>query len=506
MALGELLDELSEDQAQTKTVDTITCHACGKEVSLGAAHVCNLGLAASPVLAQAEGNVPAEIVDRRDIQVGERFRKEYKDIDKLAESINLHGLMQYPVLDQDNNLIAGGRRLQALDTLKWINIPIVRKQNISPLRLREMELEENLQRSEMSWSEAIALKAEILRLKQELHGTKGVGRSAAKMGGVSQADVAEMVGDSPATFSQDLALAKAVEEVPELANCATKDEARKKLKQLQEVMLVEELNRRASLASKKKEDAHIESGSPAITSIYSIAERAFIVKDALVGLTELPALIPDLKYINIDTPYGIDLNSIKRDEGTQIIQHNYLEWDKKEFIEKCRVVAAEAYRTAAPNTFMTWWFAIQWYQPLIEMLQEVGWKVDPIPNIWDTGDQGQTNQPEMYLARCYEPFFTCRKGQPIMFQRGRSNIFRYKKLSADKKIHPTEKPVELMEELFKTYAQPGCTFLSPFLGSGNDLRAAFKLGFTGLGFDLNPEVKKRFLIRVVEDEKGVKVL
>jgi len=106
------------------------------------------------------------------------------------------------------------------------------------------------------------------------------------------------------------------------------------------------------------------------------------------------------------------------------------------------------------------------------------------------------------MARCYEPFFSCSKGQPVIFKRGRSNIFRHKKLSGDKKIHPTEKPLSLMKEVFETYASPGCTILVPFIGSGNDLLTGFQLGHSTFGFDLNAEVKKRFLIRLVEMEKG----
>jgi hypothetical protein len=149
---------------------------------------------------------------------------------------------------------------------------------------------------------------------------------------------------------------------------------------------------------------------------------------------------------------------------------------------------------------MTWWFAIQWYQPLSEILQEEGWKIDPIPNLWFAGDQGQTNQPEVYLARSYEPFFVCRKGKPCIMQRGRNNVFQFPRVSSTTKIHPTEKPIRLMEDVFKTYAAPGCKILVPFLGSGNDILAGFGTEHEVFGFDLNSEVKKRFLIRVAEME------
>ena len=59
-----------------------------------------------------------------------------------------------------------------------------------------------------------------------------------------------------------------------------------------------------------------------------------------------------------------------------------------------------------------------------------------------------------------------------------------------------------MKEVFETYAQPGCTILVPFIGSGNDLLTGFSMGHSTFGFDLNEEVKKRFLIRLVEMEQA----
>ncbi len=461
---------------------------------------------------------PAEFLFVESINIGERFRKDYTKIDELCQSITDFGLMQYPVVDDNNNLIAGGRRMTALKKLGWLQIPVTRMKDISPAKLREMELEENVQRENLTWQEEISLKNEILRLKQDLYGIKPSGRAAAFSSGISQKDVAEQLGDSPANFSMDVALAKAMEEIPELAACSSKDDARKKLKQMQEQLIVAELGRRHRATAQINIDGQtaVKSDNPALApakvSFYNQADASFRIGDAIAGLRSLTEN-QNIKYINVDTPYGIDLNAIKRDNGGEVkIQvDNYIEWDKNEFLYKDEQgnwqgnafeVAKECFRLADDNCSMTWWFAIQWYQPLVDMLTSVGWKIDLIPNIWDTGEQGQTNQPELYLARCYEPFFSCRKGQPVIFKRGRSNIFRHKKLSGDKKIHPTEKPLNLMKEVFETYASPGCAILVPFIGSGNDLLTGFSMGHSAFGFDLNSEVKKRFLIRLVEMETG----
>jgi ParB family chromosome partitioning protein len=42
-----------------------------------------------------------------------RFRKEYGDLTSLKDSIKLLGLLHPVLVDEDYNLVAGGRRLQA---------------------------------------------------------------------------------------------------------------------------------------------------------------------------------------------------------------------------------------------------------------------------------------------------------------------------------------------------------------------------------------------------------
>ena len=428
-----------------------------------------------------QNHFQSELVCIEDIKVGERFRVDYRDMDELCSSITQHGLIQYPVIDQDNNLVAGGRRLEALRKLGWTDIPIVRKKFLTPLKLREMELEENIQRTDFTWQEEVNLKNEILRLKQEVHGVKGLGRNQP---GVSQADVAKMVGDSPSNFSLDVGLAQAMEVIPELAECKTKDEARRKMKQLQEKVIVDELMRR------KTEKPHTTSDK------FKIADQCFIIGDAIANLKQHPEY--NYSFINCDPPYGIDLNNIKKsNDQVQTVDRDYKEWSSEEYLGFCEAVAKECYRIV-DNAFMTFWFGIQWYQPLYELLTNIGWKIDVVPGIWYAKGAAQTKQPEVLLGKNYEAFFICRKGKPILNKRGHSNVFEFSKLASEKKIHPTEKPIELMTEVIETFCPAHGEVLSPFLGSGVDLLACLKTNRKCRGFDLNEEVKKRFLLKVEE--------
>lgn len=66
----------------------------------------------------------------------------------------------------------------------------------------------------------------------------------------------------------------------------------------------------------------------------------------------------------------------------------------------------------------------------------------------------------------------------------------------EKRIHPTQKPVQLYKWQFQTFTKPGWKILSPHVGSGSDRIAAYDLGldFTGCEIDKNhfDNQEKRF--------------
>ncbi|KGQ68643.1 DNA methyltransferase [Gallibacterium anatis] len=56
----------------------------------------------------------------------------------------------------------------------------------------------------------------------------------------------------------------------------------------------------------------------------------------------------------------------------------------------------------------------------------------------------------------------------------------------EKRIHPTQKPVNLYLWLLQRYAKAGQLILDTHVGSGSSLIACKKLGFDAVGFELNP--------------------
>ncbi len=74
-------------------------------------------------------------------------------------------------------------------------------------------------------------------------------------------------------------------------------------------------------------------------------------------------------------------------------------------------------------------------------------------------------------------------------------IFRYKwngmlqenMAHKEKRTHPAQKPLKLMEWCLQKYAKPGDLILDPFMGSGPVIEACRKLGHSFIGIDIYPQ-------------------
>lgn len=85
-----------------------------------------------------------------EIEVGERRREDYGDLAELAASIRKYGMIHPIVLDAENRLVAGGRRLAACEILGWAKVPVRLLGELTEAERREIELEENLRRKDLT--------------------------------------------------------------------------------------------------------------------------------------------------------------------------------------------------------------------------------------------------------------------------------------------------------------------------------------------------------------------
>lgn len=422
------------------------------------------------------------------ISWGRRFREDMGDIENLAESIREKGVLQPITVCPDGNgmykLLAGQRRYTAAKKIGLVMIPALVRPRVDEVDDREIELMENVFRNDFTWDEEAALILEIDRLYKQ----KDYNWSGRK--------TAQLLQKSKSQVNRALQLAQAAEVIPEIKNSKTADDALKLLKKLEENAIVDEMRRR-QVNNMEKPGVSMDYG---VAHMLKIADANYHIEDVFGGLHDLK----DNGYIQLiecDPPYGIGLTKVKASkDSVDSNVHTYNEIPAEKYEEFLRNLAKELYRVAGRDCWLIFWFGPSWQREVFDALVSAGWLVDEIPAIW-CKPTGQTLQPEVYLARSYEPFYVCRKGKPVLFKRGHLNVFTYPNDS--KKYHPTQRPIKLMEELLSVFAAANCVVLSPFLGSGVTLRAAYNLGMKGWGYDLSEEYKAKFMLAVEEDTRKI---
>lgn len=403
-----------------------------------------------------------------DIKVKDRFRTEKGDVESLAESIKEKGLIQPITVNEGMRLLAGERRLLAHKLLGMETIDAVIRKGTDIVDAFEIELIENVARKDMTWAETCALQKRIFDEK-------------AKKGKWSQQKQADMLNSSQAQVSRQIQMAEALELLPELSEKASFDEAWKELKSLEEEVHVEVLRQRAG-------------ERPEIAQAAQWAIDHYNVGDAFAGMAATGS--ETAHFAEIDPPYGIALNARKERNANTKDLGEYNEIDETEYEAFYERVASEVFRILRPDSFAVFWYGWDWHAEVRNILLRVGFAVPTVPAVWTKGRSGQTASPDTTLGSCHEPFWLARKGKPKLCLPGRANVFDFSPLAPSAKIHPTERPLALMEEILKLTCFPGSTVLVPFLGSGVTLRAAYKTGHVGFGWDLSQIHKAKFLKKV----------
>jgi len=432
-------------------------------------------------------------VNLDEIELGDRYREEY-DVEDLLESIPEVGILQpISVLDLGGSkyrLVTGGRRYTACAELSTGTIPALIYTDLSELSIREIEFLENYQRKDLTWQETNKQTAGLHKLMMEMHPNDW-----------SQRKTAQILDRAVGGINRVLQLATMIENFPYLATLPTEDQAVRGARKLMEGALAKSMAKeheaKATLSPAEADEGWEED---AFIATSRHAANHFRIGDCIVSMKEMSDsdLRPPIALVEVDPPYGIDLKEQKKGDTDHALD-KYNEIERADYQQFTLAVCEAIYDCTPDNTRIIYWFGIEYYSVVKAALEETGFSVDPIPCIW-TKAAGQTNSPDLYLARTWEPFFVATKGKgtPIV-KRGRSNVFNFPTVSAQRKYHPTQRPIELMEEILDTFAFPGAIVMVPFLGSGVTLRAAYQKGINAFGWELNEHNKEYFLAAVEND-------
>jgi ParB/RepB/Spo0J family partition protein len=427
------------------------------------------------------------------IEFGERAREKYKELASLTDSIKLKGIIQpiavmrTPKESKPFLLLAGGRRLSAATLAELKEIPArIYSSELNLLEQKEIELMENVDREDMDHIEEARLTDQIHKLQQKKHGI-AFGSSTS---GHSASDTAKLMGKSPMTISRKLELARALEENPELLE-ATKTES----EALRVIRNIEKKKEDAVVAERFDTELKVDDGERLKRKL----ANGYIVGDFFERIKNVPDRSQHL--IEIDPPYGIDLKNIKNSFSD--VLEDYNEVESEDYVSFLMNVISEAHRVLLPSGWIICWHATQHFQMLRETLEAFDdISTTNVPAIWTKGIQGQSLRPETHLASTYEPFIYAKKGTPILRKPGRPNVFSFPPIATAKKLHSTERPIELLEEIFRTFVPTGSNICVPFLGSGNSLLAASNVSSNSFGYEISEEFRNGFVAKVESGTLG----
>jgi ParB/RepB/Spo0J family partition protein len=429
---------------------------------------------------------PKELINVTDITISDRIRKDLGDIASLKSSIKEFGIIQPIILTRDGNgrpeLVAGGRRLASLTQLGVTSLlhgrEFIWRGEEDALTRKAVELEENLRRKSLTWHEEVLAKQELLKLMEAKHGVATLGRPSRadiRSGntGFGVRKLAEMLGESPATTSNDLQVAQMLTAIPELKRMPTKQDAMRKLNVATTILTMQ-----GAIQAGVAPGAISTTSSAATPGTLPASAKPVFPSSELpykvigpgpyeAGIFTLAPASCDL--VLTDLPYDIGLGdgSAAHSAGLQgFVDSN------TDIVTMCRNVAEHSWRILKENRYAVIFFGAAYFEVLKTALEVVGFIVDPYWFIWRRNRTAPPS-PTRY-AKCYDPALICSKGSPTLLRPNLGNFLDVPSVTGSDRLHAAQKPVEVMEHFVLDMTAERSTVVDMMAGSGTTGVAAIR--------------------------------
>ncbi len=387
----------------------------------------------------------------------------------LSRSIEKYGQLQPGICiktpDGTVQLVFGERRLRACKMIKRDFEYVLRSDIDDPILLKQIELEENTQREQLSWQERTDAKLELHEFMQENPNEPVPGQRLAHR----IEDTSEMLGESRGLTSQDLELAMFSREIPEVRDAKTKTEAKKIIKRMKEGYLRKEALEKA-LGDETTID--LDELSPGESSSEkqdeALLKKMLIEYDKRTFCGSFEDIAPKLKpnsyqIVIFDPPWGVDFDKVMKKTGGTLPYEDLT----TNFDDKLELWLTLIYDLMSDDSHLYMVFAIANYSFVYETIEEVGFNTNGIPLIWHKRGAHRTRNPEIWPGRSYEPIVYARKGKKKLARQGQPDIITTPmptpKLKQD---HPSAKHPDLIRDLLQRSGYPGDRLLDPMAGSG----------------------------------------
>jgi site-specific DNA-methyltransferase (adenine-specific) len=208
------------------------------------------------------------------------------------------------------------------------------------------------------------------------------------------------------------------------------------------------------------------------------------------GMKELFQNAVNIDLIVADPPYVISRESqfhTMKDRKKARTGTNFGDWDKdfsnKEWITVSYNVLKKGGSLVVFNDFKK-------ISDIIELATSLGYLYKDTL-VWEKSNPMPRNRDRRYVPSLEAMIWFVKPGAKWTFNRQKQTyqapVFRYASESGGgfKRIHPTQKPVKLIEELIRIHSNEGETVLDPFMGSGTTGVSSVNTKREFIGFEID---------------------
>jgi ParB/RepB/Spo0J family partition protein len=386
------------------------------------------------------------IVDR-----GARQRTELTGIEELAESIRANGLINPILVQRDSlQLVAGERRLAACNLLGWTHIPAQYEDEVDPVELRILELEENVRRVDLSWQDNCMAVYDFHRLKASVDPAWDQLASCAALN-MSPTDLSRKIGVARELVRGNTKVAEA----PKYSTA---------------VGITERAKERETEHALEKMKVQVKKDE---------RPESILITDFNDWALKYDG--PRFNFIHCDFPYGIGSDTFV--QGAAPLHGGYSDTED-DYWRLLHTLRSNLSRVASDSCHLMFWFSMKYYCKTLEFLSTF-FTINPYPLVWVKSDNsGIIPDPERGPRQIYETAFFGHSGDRKIV-RAKSNAVS---LPSEKDIHMSIKPKAMLMHFFEMFVDSNTRMLDPTCGSGSSLRAAEILGANYvLGLERNEE-------------------
>jgi DNA modification methylase len=435
------------------------------------------------------GELPFELV-----KIGVRGRTIYTGIEDLADNIRDNGLIQPIVLDNEYNLVAGGRRYHALKLLGATTLyhattsdPLrpgyVLKGRDESTTLQNVlsEIAENLSRENLDWRDEMELIVKAYRLANAEANSRGEL--------ILKKDFGIILGCGYHDLKAALAVHVDIHENPKRYTYVTSlrgayvELLKANAKEVERIAAKRSMSRPIIPRPRTIEEA--EQNEPATEHTIRLS-TSFFNGDGIQFLEDLPPKTVD--HIITDPDYAIDPEILASNAGLVNIADGVNQLSVDQSLNDLQHFLKASYHTLRDQGFCIFFYDVSHHEKIYRMAIDVGFRVQRWPLIWKKTDSYSNAAPSHNFTKNIEYAMVCRKPKATLTSAQATSVFECGSLGVTKDLgHPFAKPYELWRWLYNAVTIRGQVVCDPFAGCGSACIAAIRCGLFPVGAEINPE-------------------